>query len=145
MKLVLIGLILVIIVHFFSPKAKFTYYYSADKSQCVTRMEYLPYEWVPNRTYFIYGEYEDRFLPEYGARPVRDRNGKWSLYIHFSNGHTFILPTRGAMVSGGLNDSISVLRSQDGNTKIRNSADSLLSIIKTDYSGNTYFVESKDH
>jgi hypothetical protein len=96
---------------------------------------------VPNHTYLIYGHYDDRAIPDYFIAPEKDKalGGNWSGYLHFEQGHVNLLLTRGTLRCK-LEDSFKAIELKEAG-KMGYAADSLIEAMKSDRSGNTYYLE----
>jgi hypothetical protein len=100
-----------------SPKYKFHYYYSKDKSQVLTRVTYSNTLFSSITTYFTPGHYEQYETPTTYVKPKYSSDGDWAVYVIFHSKGIFL---------------------KDGNSaEVRNLSDSFL------YSYGNYYNEHR--
>jgi hypothetical protein len=143
MKLVYIGILLAALTHFFPARYTHIYYYSRDKSQCVTQVEYLPFDYVPNHTYFTSGHYDDHAIPDGYVHPLREGNTGWSACIHFENDQPYIFFRARKLSFRYGQDPLTAVNYPAGQPETPAGTDAIFIKAKTDNSGNTFFVTGK--
>ncbi|HTQ27820.1 MAG TPA: hypothetical protein VMI35_06815 [Puia sp.] len=143
MKLVFVGAILTSLMYFFAPKYRHTYFYSRDKQQCITRLDCESYDFVPNHTYFVYGHYDDKAVPEDYCKPIRKigKDEGWNGYIQFAGGHTCMLFRARDIQLKNIPDSLIIGGYLSDRPKLKKVADSLYDMVAHDRTGNSYFVK----
>jgi len=141
MKLVYIGILLIVLIHFFSPRYKFIYYYSKDRKQCITQVEYYPYDYAPNHSYFATGHYDAWSIPESYIRPMREKKTGWNVWIYFDKEKPYLFFKARRIICKALQDSQVVVNYPAGPPAISSRMDSMFQIARRDRSGNSYFAE----